>query len=114
MESKTRDLRTHLLLLLAAIIWGSTWAAGRFLSYGTEGSNSATLEPATSAWLRYAFAVVVFFIWYLANRSRGGFRFVPPDGESWRLSIWLGILGLCVINYFSCMECLGRQQEMLP
>ena len=100
MESKTRDLGTHLLLLLAAIIWGSTWAAGRFLSYGTDGSNSATLEPATSAWLRYAFAVVVFFIWYLANRSRGGFRFVPPDGESWRLSIWLGIFGTMCYQLF--------------
>ena len=27
MESKTRDLGTHLLLLLGAIIWGSTWYA---------------------------------------------------------------------------------------
>ena len=81
MESKTGELGTHLLLLLAAIIWGSTWAAGRFLSYGTDGNSSATLEPATSAWLRYVFAVLVFFIWFLANRSRGVFRFIPRDAE---------------------------------
>ena len=99
-ESKTGELGTHLLLLLAAIIWGSTWAAGRFLSYGTDGNSSATLEPATSAWLRYVFAVLVFFIWYLANRSRGVFRFIPPDAESWRLSIWLGIFGTMCYQLF--------------
>lgn len=100
METKNGELGTHLLLLLAAIIWGSTWAAGRFLSYGTEGSNSANLEPATSAWLRYVFAVSVFFIWYLASKSKGGFRFIPPDGESWRLSIWLGIFGTMCYQLF--------------
>ena len=29
-----KNLWTHLLLVLVAAIWGSTWAAGRFLSYG--------------------------------------------------------------------------------
>jgi len=99
-NSKSGDFRTHLLLLLAAIIWGSTWAAGRFLSYGLDDSNTATLEPATSAWLRYAFAIAVFFLWYLASRSRGGFRFLPPDEESWRLSIWLGVFGTMCYQLF--------------
>lgn len=99
-ESRTGELGTHLLLLLAAVIWGSTWAAGRFLSYGIGGNNTATLEPATSAWLRYAFAIVVFFIWYLVNNSEGGFRFIPPNRESWRLSIWLGIFGTMCYQLF--------------
>ena len=85
-----KNLGTHLLLLVVAIIWGSTWAAGRFLSYGQE-ESPATLEPATAAWLRYVFAVLVFFLW--ANYSKEGsrIRFLPPDKDSWRFSIWLGL-----------------------
>ena len=56
-----KNLGTHLLLLGVAIIWGSTWAAGRFLSYGQE-ESPATLEPATAAWLRYVFADMVLFL----------------------------------------------------
>ena len=93
LSSVTREFQTHLLLLVAAIIWGSTWAAGRFLSYGLDEGGPATLDPATSAWLRYSFAVAVFFLWYLVSRSGGGFRFLPPDRESWRLSFWLGVFG---------------------
>lgn len=100
LKSKNGEIQTHLLLLLAAIIWGSTWAAGRFLSYGAGDNNSATLEPATSAWLRYTFAVGVFFLWYLASKPKGGFRFLPPDEDCWRLSIWLGIFGTMCYQLF--------------
>jgi len=86
-------MSTHLLLVLVAVIWGSTWAAGRFLSYGLNEDNPATLSPATSAWLRYAFAVSVFFIWSISSRGEQSFRFLPPDRESWIFSIWLGLLG---------------------
>ncbi len=86
-------MSTHLLLVLVAVIWGSTWAAGRFLSYGLNEDNPATLSPATSAWLRYAFAVSVFFIWSISSRGERSFRFLPPDRESWIFSIWLGLLG---------------------
>ena len=107
-ESKTGRAWDTSPTVVIAIIWGSTWAAGRFLSYGTDGNRrSATLEPATSAWLRYVFAVLVFFIWYLANRSRGVFRFILLRRRIMEI-IDLGWVssGLCVINYFSCMECL--------
>jgi len=87
------NIGTHLLLLLVAVIWGSTWAAGRFLSYGLSEENPTSLEPATSAWLRYAFAILVFLLWYISSKARGGFRFLPPDTESWRFSVWLGVLG---------------------
>ncbi|MDP6212375.1 MAG: DMT family transporter [Candidatus Thalassarchaeaceae archaeon] len=82
-----------MLLVLVAVIWGSTWAAGRFLSYGLDENNPATLSPATSAWLRYAFAVSLFFVWSFSSRGERSFRFLPPDRESWLFSIWLGLLG---------------------
>ena len=88
-----KNLWTHLLLVLVAAIWGSTWAAGRFLSYGLNEDTPATLSPATSAWLRYVFAVSVFFLWSISSRGEGSFRFLPPDGRSWVFSIWLGLLG---------------------
>ena len=84
---------THFLLLVTAIIWGSTWAAGRFLSHGLDEGGSVTLDPATSAWLRYAFAVSAFFILFVARKASDSFRFVPPDIESWKFSIILGFFG---------------------
>ena len=87
-----RNMGTHLLLVLVAVIWGSTWAAGRFLSYGLNEENPATLSAATSAWLRYAFAVSVFFLWSISSRAERSFLFLPPDRESWVFSIWLGLL----------------------
>ncbi len=88
-----RNMGTHLLLVLVAVIWGSTWAAGRFLSYGLNEDNPATLSPATSAWLRYACAVSVFFVWSISSRGERSFRFLPPNRESWVFSVWLGLLG---------------------
>lgn len=88
-----KNFGIHLLLVLVAVIWGSTWAAGRFLSYGLDENNPATLSPATSAWLRYAFAVSLFFVWSFSSRGERSFRFLPPDRESWLFSIWLGLLG---------------------
>ena len=82
-----------MLLVLVAVIWGSTWAAGRFLSYGLDEDSRATLSPATSAWLRYAFAVSLFFVWSFSSRGERSFRFLPPDRESLLFSIWLGLLG---------------------
>ncbi len=87
------NLGTHLLLLLVAVIWGSTWAAGRFLSYGFDEESPASLEPATSAWLRYAFAITAFSLWHISRKAKDRFRFLPPDKESWRFAVWLGVLG---------------------
>ena len=87
------NLGTHLLLLLVAVIWGSTWAAGRFLSYGLDESTRANLGPATAAWLRYAVAVIAFAAWCWAYRNRDGPRLLPHDARSWRYTLWLGLLG---------------------
>ena len=87
------NLGTHLLLLLVAIIWGSTWAVGRFLSYGMDESTGANLGPATAAWLRYTVAVIAFVAWCWAYRNRNGPRMLPHDSRSWRYTVWLGLLG---------------------
>ena len=87
------NLGTHLLLLLVAIIWGSTWAVGRFLSYGMDESTGANLGPATAAWLRYLVAVIAFVAWCWAYRNRNGPRMLPHDSRSWRYTVWLGLLG---------------------
>ena len=94
------NLGTHFLLLIAAIIWGTTWAAGRFLSFGIEGQSNASLDPATSAWLRYAFATLAFLILFFFRKNSQGFRIVPPDRESWKFSIWLGIFGTMCYQLF--------------
>jgi drug/metabolite transporter (DMT)-like permease len=91
---------THFLLLVAAIIWGTTWAAGRFLSFGLGNENNASLEPATSAWLRYAFATCAFFALFMIRKGSGGFRFFPGDMESWKFSIWLAIFGTMCYQLF--------------
>ena len=87
------NLGTHLLLLLVAIIWGSTWAVGRFLSYGMDESTGANLGPATAAWLRYLVAVIAFVAWCWAYRNSNGPRMLPHDSRSWRYTVWLGLLG---------------------
>ena len=87
------NLGTHHLLLLVAIIWGSTWAVGRFLSYGMDESTGANLGPATAAWLRYLVAVIAFVAWCWAYRNRNGPRMLPHDSRSWRYTVWLGLLG---------------------
>ena len=87
------NLSTHLLLLLVAVIWGSTWAVGRFLSYGMDESTGANLGPATAAWLRYLVAVIAFVAWCSAYKNRNGPRMLPHDSRSWRYTVWLGLLG---------------------
>jgi len=87
------NLGTHLLLLLVAIIWGTTWAVARFLSYGLDESTGANLEPATAAWLRYLVVVIAFVAWCWAYRNRNGPRMLPHDSRSWRYTVWLGLLG---------------------
>jgi len=87
------NLGTHLLLLLVAVIWGTTWAVARFLSYGLDESTGANLEPATAAWLRYLVVVIAFVAWCWAYRNRNGPRMLPHDSRSWRYTVWLGLLG---------------------
>ena len=87
------NLGTHLLLLLVAVIWGTTWAVARFLSYGLDESTGANLGPATAAWLRYLVVVIAFVAWCWAYKNRNGPRMLPHDSRSWRYPVWLGLLG---------------------
>ena len=87
------NLGTHLLLLLVAVIWGTTWAVARFLSYGLDESTGANLGPATAAWLRYLVVVIAFVAWCWAYKNRNGPRMLPHDSRSWRYTVWLGLLG---------------------
>ncbi len=86
------NLSTHLLLLLVAAVWGSTWAVGRFLSYGLDDAR-ASMGPATSAWLRYVFAVVGFMVWCWIYRNRGGPRVLPQGKKAWKYTFWMALLG---------------------
>ena len=92
-ESWREEFFTHFLLLLVAIIWGSTWAVGRFLSFGVDEYNKSSLEPATVAWLRYAVVAIVFISWYVFIGKRNGVKLLPENSEMWKQVFWLALLG---------------------
>jgi len=98
------NLGTHLLLLLVAVIWGSTWAVGRFLSYGLDESTRANLGPATAAWLRYTVAVIAFVAWCWAYRNRNGPRLLPHDSQSGATPSGSDCSERWHTNFSSCME----------
>ena len=78
---------------MVAAIWGSTWAIGRFLSYGIDDANRASMDPATSAWLRYVFAVFAFAAWCWIYRNKGGPRILPRERNAWKYTFWMALLG---------------------
>ena len=78
---------------LVGVVWGTTWAVARFLSYGLDASKGANLGPATAAWLRYLVVVIAFVAWCWAYKNRNGPRMLPHDSRSWRYTVWLGLLG---------------------
>tara|TARA_B100001250_G_C19752146_1_gene768277 strand:+ start:565 stop:1473 length:909 start_codon:yes stop_codon:yes gene_type:complete len=78
---------------MVAAIWGSTWAIGRFLSYGIDDANRASMGPATSAWLRYVFAVFAFAAWCWIYRNKGGPRILPRERNAWKYTFWMALLG---------------------
>ena len=53
----------------------------------------ASMGPATSAWLRYVFAVVAFIAWCWIYRNRGGPRILPQGRKAWKYTIWMALLG---------------------
>ena len=96
-----KDLSTHLLLLVVAAVWGSTWAVGRFLSYGLDEGNRASMEPATSAWLRYTFAVVAFVIWCWIYRNTNSRRILPQGKKHGNIRFGWPHWAQWVTNFFS-------------
>ncbi len=87
------NLSIHLLLLFVAVIWGSTWSVARFLSYGLGEENVANLGPATSAWLRYVFAVAGFILWCWIYKKRDRTRILPEGEKAWKYTFWMALLG---------------------
>jgi len=53
----------------------------------------ASMGPATSAWLRYVFAVVAFIAWCWIYKNRGGPRILPQGRKAWKYTIWMALLG---------------------
>lgn len=87
------NLRVHILLLLVAAVWGSTWSVARFLSYGLDEENRANLGPATSAWLRYVFAVAGFILWCWFYKNGERPRILPEGQKAWRYTFCMALLG---------------------
>jgi len=88
-----RQLGTHGLMLLVAIIWGVSWAVGRILALG--------LPPVTGAWLRYIVTMVLFYLWFAVRASRGQpVRWLPSTRESWRTIAILGATGVLAYQLF--------------
>ena len=51
------------------------------------------MGPATSAWLRYVFAVFGFMVWCWIYRNRGGPRVLPQGKKAWKYTFWMALLG---------------------
>ena len=51
------------------------------------------MGPATSAWLRYVFAVVAFALWCWIYKNRDGPRILPQGRQAWRYTFWMALLG---------------------
>jgi drug/metabolite transporter (DMT)-like permease len=71
----------HTKLLLVVAIWGLGWTAGREVATG--------MPEAFAAWLRYAMAVPLFFIWIIwkegdLSQKATGKRLFVPQGEDFK------------------------------
>tara|TARA_B100000579_G_scaffold432088_1_gene448305 strand:- start:710 stop:1537 length:828 start_codon:yes stop_codon:yes gene_type:complete len=51
------------------------------------------MGPATSAWLRYVFAVFAFAAWCWIYRNKGGPRILPRERKAWKYTFWMALLG---------------------
>lgn len=78
-----KDALIHLKLLLVAIVWGFSWSAGRVLAHD--------IAPITAAWIRYAIAIICFFI-YL--RITDNWRI--PTKMEWRIIVLIGFFSTFV------------------
>jgi drug/metabolite transporter (DMT)-like permease len=82
-----RQLGTHGLMLLVAMIWGLSWAVGRILALG--------LPPLTGAWLRYVVTLLLFYAWFAVRAARGKqVRWFPKDRQSWKTLTLIGLTGV--------------------
>ena len=90
---KPRNIRTHFLMLLVAIIWGLSWAIGRILSL--------ELPPMTGAWLRYILTMIMFYFWFLILKIKGKkVRWFPDNRNTFRSLIIIGFTGVLCYQFF--------------
>jgi drug/metabolite transporter (DMT)-like permease len=86
-------LKTHLLMLLVAIIWGLSWAIGRMLTL--------ELPPMTGAWLRYILTMIIFYLWFGIMAINGKkVRWFPNNKKTIKSLILIGFTGVLCYQFF--------------
>ena len=86
-------LKTHLLMLLVAIIWGLSWAIGRMLTL--------ELPPMTGAWLRYILTMIIFYLWFVIMAINGEkVRWFPNNKKTMKSLILIGFTGVLCYQFF--------------
>jgi drug/metabolite transporter (DMT)-like permease len=86
-------LKTHLLMLLVAIIWGLSWAIGRMLTL--------ELPPMTGAWLRYILTMIIFYLWFVIMAINGKkVRWFPNNKKTMKSLILIGFTGVLCYQFF--------------
>jgi drug/metabolite transporter (DMT)-like permease len=86
-------LKTHLLMLLVAIIWGLSWAIGRMLTL--------ELPPMTGAWLRYILTMIIFYLWFVIMAINGKkVRWFPNNKKTIKSLILIGFTGVLCYQFF--------------
>jgi drug/metabolite transporter (DMT)-like permease len=87
------NFRTHLLMLLVAIIWGLSWAVGRMLTL--------ELPPMTGAWLRYILTMLIFYLWFMIMAINGKkVRWLPNNKKTMKSLILIGFTGVLCYQFF--------------
>jgi drug/metabolite transporter (DMT)-like permease len=87
------NLKTHLLMLLVAIIWGLSWAIGRMLTL--------ELPPMTGAWLRYILTMIIFYLWFGIMAINGKkVRWFPNNKKTMKSLILIGFTGVLCYQFF--------------
>lgn len=87
------NLKTHLLMLLVAIIWGLSWAIGRMLTL--------ELPPMTGAWLRYILTMIIFYLWFVIMAINGKkVRWFPNNKKTMKSLILIGFTGVLCYQFF--------------
>ena len=87
------NVKTHLLMLLVAIIWGLSWAIGRMLTL--------ELPPMTGAWLRYILTMIIFYLWFVIMAINGKkVRWFPNNKKTIKSLILIGFTGVLCYQFF--------------
>ena len=87
------NFRTHLLMLMVAIIWGLSWAIGRMLTL--------ELPAMTAAWLRYILTIIIFYLWFFVMAINGKeIRWLPNNKKTIKSLVIIGFTGVLCYQFF--------------